>query len=931
MLLVERNQENNRLDGLLAGDDSGRFVVAVISGSTGMEKTDLLRAFRKRAAAAGVTVLSARSSPECRDRPYSTVRELLDSAVLGVLTASSARISAPPDAADPGPAQAAGELIRTVSELSAHGPVLVAVDDIEYADPSSLRCLRHLAQHPAANPVAVVLTWDRKLGRRAHPALEELLYCPSVRHIRIGPLSSYGGAPVISELITGTPDHQLAQVHLEPSVENPSTLGVILTGMDTANGGPAETKGAPNSPAESTETIFRDALVTCLHRLGPIAVTIARGVALLDECTDIHLLSRFGNVSTMTAGSALRKLAEIGFVRDFRFRHEAARSAVLDDIPPHEAVRLRHRASRLLREEGAPAEAVAAHLLVAGPLRQDWVVPVLLDASQAALLAGRTSTAIHCLELAAECCTDEARRYVVEVRAAGLQWLREPAGSRDRFLALGSPPREGKPTLGPAMSVAEGLLWHLRFDEALDLVDRFDTRDRLPAARPTVGSAVPRTRLLVASTYPGLVSRLPGPAAAEAPQSGAVTPATSAPGHRAVHALSAVLTGGADEHTIAQAEQVLQDGGFAHGSYRVIAPALLSLVYADLIDSAAVWCTRFLTGAGSHETPGWQGVLGTIGALVSFREGRLDIAVDKARAALAHIKGSTWNESSVLATATLAEAYTAIGNHEAAAREFARPAPGDLFETRAGLHYLYARGRHRLATGRARAALADFTDCGARMTRWGIDTATLAPWRAGAVEASLALGDDAGAARWAEQKASPSGIALPRARGIELRSLAATRPVGDRPGLLEEALQLLQHSGDRYQSAHALADLGEAYQVLGDRAKARTAARRARRIAESCHAELLCRRLVSTHPSTAKPNDAQGPPTEGDRFAILSDSERRVAILAAQGYANREISDRLHVTISTVEQHLTRVYRKMSIRNREELPTEFRIGASTDG
>ncbi len=931
MLLVERNQEMNRLDGLLAGDDSGRSVVAIVSGSTGMGKTALLRAFRKRTAAAGVTVLSASSSPERRDRPYSTVRELLDSAVLSVLTASPGRFSARPDAVDPGPAQAARALIRTVSELSEHGPVLVAVDDIQYADPASLRCLHRLARQPTANPVAVVLTWDRKLGRRSHPALEELLYCPSVRRIHIGPLSSRGVAPSVSELFPGTADHQLAQMCFERSGGNPYLLGVVLTEMNTDKEGPAETHGAPKSPAKSTGIIFRDALVTCLHRMGPIAVIIARGVALLDECADIHLLSRFGNVGTVTAGNVLRKLTEIGVVRDFRFRHEAARSAVLDDIPPHEAVRLRHRASRLLREEGAPAEAVAAHLLLAGPLRQDWVVPVLLDASQAALLAGRTSTAIHCLELAAQCCADEARRYVVEVRAAGLQWLREPARSQERFLALGVPPREGKPALGPVMSVAEGLLWHLRFEEALDLVDRFGPGDRIPAARPAVGSTVTRTRLLVESTYPGLLSRFPGRAADDAPHSGAVAPATSAPGHRAVHALSAVLTGSADEHTIAQAEQVLQDGGFAHGSYRVIAPALLALVYADLVDSAATWCTRFLTGAGSHETPGWQGVLGTIGALVSLREGRLDIAVDKARAALAHINGTTWNESSVLATATLAEAYTAIGDHEAAAREFSRPAPDDLFETRAGLHYLYARGRHRLATGRARAALADFIDCGDRMTRWGIDTAALAPWRAGAVEACLALGDDAGAARWAEQKASPSKIALPRARGIELRSLAATRAVRDRPGLLEEALQLLQHSGDRYQSAHALADLGEAYQVLGDRAKARTAARRARRIAESCHAELLCRRLVSTHPSTAKPTDAQGPPTDGDRFAILSDSERRVAILAAQGYANREISDRLHVTISTVEQHLTRVYRKMSIRNREELPTEFRIGSTTDG
>jgi DNA-binding CsgD family transcriptional regulator len=52
----------------------------------------------------------------------------------------------------------------------------------------------------------------------------------------------------------------------------------------------------------------------------------------------------------------------------------------------------------------------------------------------------------------------------------------------------------------------------------------------------------------------------------------------------------------------------------------------------------------------------------------------------------------------------------------------------------------------------------------------------------------------------------------------------------------------------------------------------------------------------------------------------LSDAERRVAALAAQGQTNREISRRLFVTVSTVEQHLTRVYRKLGVARRMDLP-----------
>ncbi|MFC6088697.1 MULTISPECIES: response regulator transcription factor [Saccharothrix] len=51
----------------------------------------------------------------------------------------------------------------------------------------------------------------------------------------------------------------------------------------------------------------------------------------------------------------------------------------------------------------------------------------------------------------------------------------------------------------------------------------------------------------------------------------------------------------------------------------------------------------------------------------------------------------------------------------------------------------------------------------------------------------------------------------------------------------------------------------------------------------------------------------------------LTYSERRVATLAALGHSNRAIATRLHITVSTVEQHLTRVYRKLAVAGRSEL------------
>ncbi|GAA0961053.1 helix-turn-helix transcriptional regulator [Actinocorallia libanotica] len=51
----------------------------------------------------------------------------------------------------------------------------------------------------------------------------------------------------------------------------------------------------------------------------------------------------------------------------------------------------------------------------------------------------------------------------------------------------------------------------------------------------------------------------------------------------------------------------------------------------------------------------------------------------------------------------------------------------------------------------------------------------------------------------------------------------------------------------------------------------------------------------------------------------LSAAERRVVRLVRRGLGNREIAEELFVTASTVEQHLTRAYRKLGVRGRAEL------------
>jgi ATP/maltotriose-dependent transcriptional regulator MalT len=275
-------------------------------------------------------------------------------------------------------------------------------------------------------------------------------------------------------------------------------------------------------------------------------------------------------------------------------------------------------------------------------------------------------------------------------------------------------------------------------------------------------------------------------------------------------------------------------------------------------------------------------------------------------------------------------ATTRMGDYEDAAKHLSHAAPsitGALLHSRYGLSYLHARGHHYLATNHAHAALADFLSCGELVRDWGLDLAELVPWRTGAAEAWLRLGNPDQAKLLLYEQLGRPGMAGSRVRGLALRLLAAASPVARAPEMLTEALELLESCGDRYEQARVLADLSRAHTRLGDERKARMVFRRAWHVAELCGARPLCGELLAANGEPRVPPAPTPPPADAQEYDTLTSSERRVASLAVMGCTNREIAEKLHVTASTVEQHLTRAYRKLNVKRRRDLPADLRIDA----
>ena len=156
--------------------------------------------------------------------------------------------------------------------------------------------------------------------------------------------------------------------------------------------------------------------------------------------------------------------------------------------------------------------------------------------------------------------------------------------------------------------------------------------------------------------------------------------------------------------------------------------------------------------------------------------------------------------------------------------------------------------------------------------------------------------------------------------GAALRTAATVAPVAERLPLLAEAVEVLEPSGATLELAHALVEFGAFLVAQGDdKESAREVLRRGADAAFRCSATPLVTRAVQLLRSTgARPRRVALTGT-----GALTPMERRAAELALAGHANAEIAEILFVNNKTVEAHLSRVYRKLRIRSRRQLPNSL--------
>jgi DNA-binding CsgD family transcriptional regulator len=921
-VLLERESEVEALGAFVAGVESPGARLGLIEGPAGIGKSSLLAEARGIAAEDGIGVLAARGSELEREFPYGVVRQLFEPpltdpdvrarALTGAASAAAAIFEAPPNGGnapeDAGFATLHGLYWLTLN-LSAERPLLLAIDDLHWCDPPSLRFVAYLARRLEELPVLVSAT--ARAGEQGADAtlLAEIAADRLTTSVRPGPLSEPAVTQLIEDRLGQAPDRAFAAACHAATGGNPLLLHELLKAVQAEKVEPLGRNA--DAIRELGPRAASRAVLIRLGRLPPEVTKVARAIAVLGDGADLRAVADLVGVDEREAAEATAELARAEILRPdppLGFVHPLVRDAVYLELTAGERELEHGRAAQLLRRGGAPAEQIAAHLLYTGRFGESWAADALEEAGRSGARKGAAETSVAFLTRAlAEPLEADRRAQLLfdlgraELHTQGENAIHHLQGAYD---ALADPRQRAH--------AAAALAWALAFtgepDEAMALARRAvaDLPDSLEDERHAL-EAIELMSVVFGGRGPRDMALL------ERYRDGA--PGTG-PGARMLAAAAAYQwanAGGTAERCAALAREALGDELLLEGDQGLFwVAATVVLVYADDPRALDVWEAA---RRDAHRRGSLFGFL-TInlwGGWTNLRWGNLVEAEESlAAAAEETLLWSPRSGTSEWPAAFLCETRVERGDLAGARRALAT---GQVFNPRShGADFWRgSRAELLLHEGRLDEALeacSEYCD--------HLDPRTNPsphPWRSFRAEILDRLGRTGEAIELAREE-----VEVARRWGALGATGRALRRLGEferEDGIerLREAVDVLEGSVSRLQLAKALCSLGHGLRLTRRPTDAREPLRRALELATVCGAEPLVQRArAELHATGARPR----------REALsgagsLTASEKRVAELAAQGRTNREIAQELFVTPKTIEVHLSNAYRKLGIRGRREL------------
>jgi DNA-binding CsgD family transcriptional regulator len=896
--LVGRETELHELGELL--EPGGMPVSVFLVGEAGVGKTTLLEAAAKMAVAADARVLWARPTTAERSSSYGALDDLLRPvigslsrlpepqrrALAGALLLEEIAIPVEPRLVG----LAALSLLRLLDT-----PVLLAVDDWQWLDAASGAVLSFVLRRLDPADATLVATVRSGEADDALATLLRSLPAGQAREFEVGPLD----APALGRVVHARTGAWLAPPVLERLHE--ACAGNALMALEIVR-----------APEARPTTDVRRLLGRRIAALSADARAALRYAAALAEPSPEGVEAAMPESASGARGLEEALAAEV-LVRDgrrLRFGHPLFAAAVEERTPPSEWRSVHAR----LAELTADPEQRAHHLAAAADGPDEEVATALERAARQATARGATIAAAELSERAAALTPEEDRTLRTRrLLAAAQAEMTIGDGQRARACLEAVIEREpaGPPraralhrladivTDGTGPQLAEAALAEAHGDDAL-LADIHLSASVIALMGAGASHALAHAEAAVRHAEAGGETRV----------------LAAALGHLA---LVRFCSGeGLQREALLRADSLERqvDGRPWDSTAREVLGAQL-YVSGELAEGREVLTAERdrarARGQFDHEI---MAVL--LLADVELRAGRWQLAEDHARRNLEMTLGAElWNAEPAARWACAAvDAHLgrvpSARDHAETGRRLALGV-GDLAFAARCEHVL---GFLALSLGDAKEAARHLRRVRADLARIGNQEPALLAVDPDIVEALLGAGDVNGAREvqaWLEQRGRAQRRAWTIATAMRCRGLiaAAEGRVDDALADLNEALAAHDAVPQPFDRARTLLALGVTQRRARRRAQARTSLKAALAVFEELGATLWVQRARA---EIARLGGRPAP----DRDE-LTETERRVANLAASGRANREIAAELFVSERTVEANLTRAYRKLGVRSRTEL------------
>lgn len=900
---------------LLAEPGAGARAL-VVEGEPGVGKTTLWTAGREAAQTAGWTVLTARGSPGESALSFAGLLDLMDPVSQDVLARLPEPQRAAVDAAllrrapatPVGPREVGAGTLNILRTLSAHRPVLLAIDDLPWLDAATVDVLWFALRRLGSAPVRL-LACRRTIGAVDHTepdsgADRSDIPLTTVERLHVGPLGAAPIALMLADRLALTLPAAAADRIAAQTGGNP--FWALEIGAELARG---RTNGSTPPALPDLDVPVPPSLSALVTRrltaLEPAAHEVLLTVAMLDQ-PSIAAARRALAPAVRNVDAAIDRAVEAGVVATsagrLRAAHPLLGAAVIEMLPPL----ARAAAHRRLAQVVEDPEQRARHVLRAWDGEADTAVAALLEAgSRAAGLRGAVRAAAELAEHAAACtpaADPEDRCLRLRVAAEHhLQAADYERARRNAELAW----RSGAPGRRHALPVLVEAQW---WSESPEAAERFVT----PLAADT--SLDPHTRAVVLALAADVGDGLGTPRATLARQSLELFEQVGAAADGAALCTALLYSAfarleaaeGIAFDTLSRIGELQRDLPYVVSSNR--AETVLACWYKDIDDLDRSRPALLAAIAGARDR-GEDSMLASLHghlALTEIWSGNLAAA----REALDLGRPLTPEGTTTPVALRTAEALLTL-------------LTGDITATRPEIERL-PEGGVMIANVKALAALLAGDDESAadvlgRAYATAREAGVREPGRRGRLEGNLGqalvnLGriDEARAIaaellRIGEPAARPTLVGI--ARRVEGLADAAA-------GDLDAAVSCLQAAVTAHRACPFPLELGRSLLALGQtqrRRKARTESRQALEAAQSCFDG------IGAVPFADLARAELGKGRRGSGGEALTPAEEQIADLVAAGRTNREVAARLFVSVRTVETHLASIYRKLGVRSRSEL------------